>query len=73
MQQEPIKLNIGLDKTVSVACDQCGNETFNQVMYLRTASKFLTGGDQDTLIPIPTFACSSCNHVNEQFKIKNLA
>ena len=69
MQQS---LNITLDKTTAIACEECGCETFNQVTYLRKASKFLTGTDQDALIPIPSFACSKCGHVNEEFQPKNL-
>lgn len=71
MTNERIGLNITLDKTTPISCDKCGNDTFVQVVRLRVASKFLTGTDQDALIPIPVFACSACNHVNEQFEPKD--
>jgi uncharacterized Zn finger protein len=64
MEQE---LNIGLDKTTEMVCDKCGNSTFQQVVLLRKASRFVTGTAQDALIPIPLFACAKCNHVNESF------
>ena len=73
MTNDKIGLNITLDKTTAIACDKCGNDTFVQVVKLRMASKFLTGTDQDALIPIPVFACSACNHVNEQFELKDLS
>lgn len=69
--QEKMSLNISLDKTTPIACDECSNETFTQVVRLRTASKFLVGGDQDILIPIPVFACAKCNHINQQFEPKD--
>ena len=73
MNQEKMNLNISLDKTTPVACDECGHDTFQQVLKLRTASKFLVGGDQDMLIPIPVFACSKCGHINDQFQPKEQA
>ena len=71
MNQEKMNLNISLDKTTPIVCDECSNDTFQQVLKLRTASKFLVGGDQDALIPIPTFACAKCDHINEQFQPKD--
>jgi hypothetical protein len=73
MNNEQVKLNISLDKTTPIVCDACGNETFTQVLLLRKASKFLTGTTQDALMPIPTFACAKCNHVNEEFQPKDQA
>jgi len=73
MNKETINLNISLDKTTPIVCDECGNETFTQVLLLRKASKFITGTTQDALMPIPTFACAKCNHVNEEFQPKDQA
>lgn len=73
MNKETINLNISLDKTTPIVCDECDNETFTQVLLLRKASKFITGTTQDALMPIPTFACAKCNHVNEEFQPKDQA
>lgn len=69
MQQQ---LHIPLDKSTPLVCEECQNETFKQVFFLRTVSKFIAGTDQDGLIPIPSFACTSCGHVNDEFQPKNL-
>ena len=65
MDQQQMNLNITLDKTTSVKCDACENETFQEVVLLRKASRFVTGTPQDALIPIPAFACTKCGHMNE--------
>ena len=65
MDQQQMNLNITLDKTTPVTCDECGGETFQEVVLLRKASRFVTGTPQDALIPIPAFACTKCGHVNE--------
>jgi len=73
MPHQPMNLNISLDKTTSITCDACGNDNFTQVTYLRKVSKFIAGTDHDALIPVPSFACSKCGYVNQEFKPKNLA
>jgi hypothetical protein len=61
------KLNVSLDKTLPITCDECGAQVFTEGVMLRKVSRFLTGQMQDGLVPIPVFACNSCNHVNEEF------
>jgi predicted nucleic-acid-binding Zn-ribbon protein len=66
------KLNITLDKTTPITCDNCGGQVFTEGLIIRKASKFLTGTAQDSIIPIPTFACTQCGHVNQEFLPKEL-
>lgn len=66
-QQQQPKLNITLDKTTPMVCDECQNQIFKEGLMLRKASKFITGTTQDAVIPIPVFACSKCGHVNTEF------
>lgn len=67
MQQQGPKLNISLDKTLPILCESCNNNVFKEGLLLRKASKFLTGTTQDALVPIPTFVCCKCGHVNQEF------
>ena len=67
MSQERVQLNISLDKTTPLVCEKCGNNVFQEGTILRKASKFLTGTTQDGIIPIPTFYCVKCGHVNDEF------
>ena len=61
------KLNISLDKTTPIVCDECSNTIFQEGTLLLKASKILIGSHQDALVPIPVFVCSKCGHVNEEF------
>lgn len=61
------KLNISLDKTTEVVCEECNNNVFQEGTLLRKASKILIGAQQDALVPIPVFTCSKCGHVNSDF------
>jgi hypothetical protein len=67
MSQEQMNLNITLDKTTGLSCDECKNEIFIEGVMLRKASRFITGTAQDAMIPISVFSCSKCGHVNDEF------
>ena len=61
------KLNVSLDKTIAITCEECGGQVFTEGVMLRKVSRFLTGNAVDGLVPIPVFACTSCQHVNVEF------
>ena len=63
------QLRVGLESSTGISCNECGNDTFNEVVYLRKISKILTGTAEDALIPVPTFACAKCSNVNKEFRM----
>jgi hypothetical protein len=67
MQQQ---FNLPLDQTTPLLCEECNHDQFTQVFFLRKISKFIAGTEQDGLVPIPSFACTKCGHVNDEFKPK---
>ena len=69
MQQN---LNVELNQTTAVTCEECQGVYFEQSLILRKASGFLTGTGQPAYIPIPVFACKECGHVNGEFLPKEL-
>lgn len=71
-QQKPMQVNIPLSKTTGVVCEECGNTSFQEALMLRKVSRFLTGDTQDGVMPIATFACIKCGHVNQEFYPKEL-
>ena len=72
MQQEQFAVNVPLSKTTPIVCEECGNDTFTQVLYARKVSKFLVGSPEDITKFIPTLSCSKCGHVNKDLSIKTL-
>jgi len=72
VQDQKLKVNVSLNKTVGIKCESCGSETFQEALMLRKVSKFLTGQPQDGILPIPTFVCTKCGHVNQEFYPKEL-
>ena len=69
-QQQQPQMNVDFDQTVGLECDECKNETFKQVFYIRKLSALLSPTGEESLIPVPTFACVKCGHVNKGLKAK---
>jgi hypothetical protein len=69
MNQPQMRVNLA-EHGKPVKCEKCENETFQDVVYLFKISKLVTGSDQDTLVPMPSFKCTSCGHINEEFAPK---
>lgn len=65
-------INLDINQTVPVICNECGHNHFQQVLIIRKASGLLTGTGKPTYVPIPVFACTKCNHVNEEFAPKEI-
>ena len=65
MTQQPKQMNISIDKTTPVVCEECKSQTFVEALMLRKVSKFLTGQTQDSLMPIQVFVCANCGHTND--------
>jgi len=51
---EQPKLNIDLKNTTAIKSEE-GNQIFQEGFILRKASRFITGGTKDSIIPIPIF------------------
>ena len=69
MQQQ---LNVDINQTTGVTCDECGGIYFENGLIITAASGLLTGTGKKTYIPIPVFNCKKCGHVNSEFQPKEL-
>ena len=66
-REQPGLPNIDFSQTTAEVCDKCGNDTFTQVLKMRKLSALLSPTGQETMIPIKTFACAKCGHINPDF------
>ena len=64
------QLNINLSEVPYLECDECHSTLFEEKIMIKKVSKFITGGQQDSIVPLPVIACAKCGHVNEMFKPK---
>lgn len=69
--QAPIRINLADADTVK--CDNCGDERFEPVYFIKRLSPLISPTGKEEIIPIgppitnPIFACYSCGFVNQQF------
>jgi uncharacterized Zn finger protein len=61
------QLNVDLSKADDVTCERCGNYTFEQVMLMKKMSALISPTGKEAIVPIPTFACNACGHINKGF------
>jgi hypothetical protein len=61
------QMNVDLSKADDVICERCGNYTFQQVMLMKRMSALISPTGKEAIVPIPTFACNACGHINKQF------
>jgi uncharacterized Zn finger protein len=55
---------------VKCEAEGCENERFREVYMIRKISAIVTGSSKDSYMPIPTFECTKCGHINKEFAIK---
>ncbi len=60
---------IDLKSQPTVVCDECGGTFFKEITLIKKVSGKLTGTDEDTIVPFPTYRCDDCGHVNLEFNL----
>lgn len=56
-----------LQNATELACDKCGHKYFVPVFVIKHLSALVSPTGQEAHIPIQTFACADCGHVNATF------
>ena len=59
--------SLDIKQTVEVTCDECNNDRFTVVFKVRKVPALLSPSGQEGFVPLQTFECSSCKHINEDF------
>ena len=64
---EQPQMKVDFSQTTAEVCENCGNDTFHNVFKMRKLSALLSPHGEETMIPIKTFACTKCGHINPAF------
>jgi uncharacterized Zn finger protein len=54
---------INIRDTETIKCESCQATEFREVFILKKVSKLLTGTSEDTIVPIPMWACTHCGNI----------
>ena len=63
------KIQVNVMDSPNVKCEKCENIFFEKVTIIKKISKLLTGSTEDQLVPMETYVCAKCGHMNEEFDI----
>jgi uncharacterized Zn finger protein len=66
-QFDPQQQQVNIAATLPIVCEDCGNETFKEVMYMRKESRLASGLPMDRMVPIQLIACDKCGTFLEDF------
>jgi transcription elongation factor Elf1 len=68
---EPQQLRLNPKDLQDVKCEECGSELFRECVLIKKVSALLSPNGRESFVPLPTFACIKCNHVNAAFVPEN--
>ena len=50
-----------------ICCENCGGKYFRQVQGFKRLSALISPTGKEQIVPMPTFRCDDCGHVNKAF------
>lgn len=65
--QQQARQNVDLSNAVSVSCEKCDCVKFKEVAFIKRVSALISPTGKEMVVPVGTFACSDCGHVNSEF------
>lgn len=66
-QPQPQQLNIDLHNQPEVHCLACNSIFFHEVVFFKRLSAIISPTGKEQVVPITTFACTSCGNINPEF------
>jgi hypothetical protein len=60
-------INVDLSSAIDVACEKCAGLVFREAALIKKVSALLSPSGKEMYIPISTFACAACGHINNDF------
>jgi len=62
-----VKINVA--DAPNIECENCQNIYFDKKYVIKKISKLLIGTSEDQLVPMETYKCSECGHINKDFVV----
>ena len=64
------QINIKMEDLKDIVCEHCGGKYFRQVQGFKRLSALISPSGKEEIVPVPTFRCDDCGHINEEFQVK---
>ena len=67
--QQP-NINIRPEDLKNIVCENCGGRFFREVQAFKRISALISPTGKEQIMPVPTFRCDDCGHINAEFMPK---
>jgi hypothetical protein len=59
--------NVDLSSAKDVTCEKCASSKFKEIAFIKRVSALVSPSGKEAIVPVGTFACADCGHVNAEF------
>ena len=59
--------NIDLTHAKTLECEKCKCKGFKQTLMLKKLSALVSPNGQESIVPVASFCCEQCGHINKEF------
>ena len=59
--------NVDLSNASDISCDECKSVKFKEIAFIKRVSALISPTGKEAIVPVGTFACAECGHVNKEF------
>lgn len=66
-----LNMNINPDLVEDVKCEKCEGESFTSCYVIKRVPVLVSPTGKEMIMPVETFSCLGCGHINKEF-IPNL-
>jgi hypothetical protein len=63
------QIRVNLKDAEDISCNECENLYFVPAVSMKRVSALLSPTGQEAMVPLQTFQCSKCGHVNKEFLV----
>ena len=63
------QIQVNIKDAQNLECENCKSIYFDKITVIKKINKLLVGTSEDQLVPMETYKCSDCGHINEDFII----
>jgi len=64
---QKLKMNVDMNMASDVICEKCEGFAFSSCYLIKKISALVSPTGKEAIIPVETFVCNGCGHINKEF------
>ena len=66
-EKKSLRMNVDMSLAEDIQCESCNGISFRSCFLIKKISALISPTGKETILPVETFACNLCGHINSQF------